>query len=266
MSYTPKYTSEDDIEKLLQFNITKTTHPNSDDVASWIEEIEAEVDAKLLGWGEGRNPGEGYSASDEYFDVPPVTATVTPIERFEYLTKGIDPYWFKRGVLILLKGTKLPIISISSLAKRETTEFTEKPTWTSLIQGFYTGWTEAADSDYLLVKTKGRAGQEHGIALYFYSDNTPNRGKAQLKATYSYGWNLPEKVLKRYCTLRLAVKVANEVVLSGEPVRISSFTGGDFQEFVNTQLDTQIKFWQTEAERLERKFFPRETGARLLRL
>lgn len=267
MSYTPKYTSEVLVEQLTQMNITTSSDPNSDEVLDWIEEVEKEIDAKKLGWGDGRTAGQGYLASNVYLDVPSHIPKIRPIREWELITKNIDPYFLAKGFLITIEQTHLyPIIPDQSvtLARNKASELDDAPEWETLARGYYSGWTEAADTDYLIITSKGRAGQEHGTAFFIYSDKKPNAGLAQLKATFSYGWNLPKHILQRYATLRVGIKVLEAAVEAGEPTRIASFTGGDFQTFVNTQLDATLTRWRDEAKRIERKYFPIEARAKLL--
>jgi len=264
MSYTPKYTSISDIERIVQFEITVSSAPNRVQTLAWIEEVERSIDSKKLGWGDGRAEGEGYLATNEYLDVVTTRRLLTPLEEFELVTLNIQPDLLKRGFLVPLRGTeKKPIISVSSLERR-TTDLTEMPNWEPLVEGFYEGWTEAADTDYLIIRRNGRSGQSHGVAFFFYSKKAPYSGKARLRATYSYGWNLPGKILQRYASLSVAIKVLKAAITAGEPTRLAAFVGGDFQTFTNTQLEVQINSWKEELKEIERKYFPRKVGAGLL--
>jgi len=116
----------------------------------------------------------------------------------------------------------------------------------------------------MVLTTRGRAGQEHGVAFLIYSSKTPKAGHASLRASFSYGWNLPGKILSRYCTLKVGIRVLEAAVEAGEPTRIATFTGGDFQTFVNTELSNTISRWKEEIKEIEKKYFPREARAKIL--
>jgi len=267
MSLVPKYTNEEKIEHLTQMDIDNTTDPSSVEVLKWIEGIEAEIDAKKLGWANDRKEGEGYLAKDIYLTVPRIKPTLRPLDRFKLLSKGLDPRILARGMLIPLQELEYwPIIPEQSitLKRRTTTDLTEKPEWEDLTRGYYPGWVESKDSDYMVITTRGRAGQTHGIAFLIYSDKEIKTGPAALKASYSYGWNLPSAILSKYCTLKVGIRVLEAAVEAGEPTRIATFTGGDFQTFVNTELTATINRWKESIAALEKKYFPREARANIL--
>jgi len=240
------------------------TKPDSDQILDWIHEVESEVDSKLLGWKDGGVEGDGYDATNAYIDVPPSFTRVTPVQRFELISMGVDPYFTATGVFIPVKKLYPVIPGAITLYRRKSSELEASPTWEALVQGFFEGWVESPDTDFLLVTTKGRAGQLHGIGFFIYSSKIPYAGRATIKATYKYGWNIPGKILAKYCTLKVGIQAAEAVVESGEPVRISSFTGGDFQEFVNTQLTVQIEQWEKKVKEIEKNYFPRKVGAAVL--
>lgn len=262
MSYTPKYTSEEDIESLTQMAIDTNTHPTTTEVLNWIEDLENELDDRLLGWDDGGAEGDGYIRTDVYLDVIGRTPYITPIERFKWLAKGHDPYWHVRGAYIPLEE---PIVDITSLAIR-TTDLQDLPSWTDLTQGYYEGWSEASGADYMIVRKSAKSGFDVGIGIHIFGKNIPQVGKARLKATYTAGWNVNAKVLGRYATLMVGSLVLEAAVASGEPTRIASWTGGDFQDFVNTQLTVQVRAWRTEADNLDRKYFPKKTAVGVLRI
>jgi len=267
MSYIPKYTSEEKVEKLTQMTIDATTDPNSTEVLEWIEEVEKEVDVKKLGWGDGRSEGQGYAASNVYLSVPRIRVGLRPLSKFKLLVKGLDPEILTKGAVVPLQELRYwPIIpgQTVTLERRTSSELDDVPEWESLTRGYYSGWIEAGDTDYMVLTTRGRAGQEHGVAFLIYSDKTPRGGHASLRASFSYGWNLPGKILSRYCTLKVGIRVLEAAVEAGEPTRIATFTGGDFQTFVNTELSNTISRWEEEIKEIEKKYFPREARAKML--
>jgi len=261
MVYTPKYCQETDVERELQVDITDSTSPSSAQVLAWIEEIEGQIDAKLLGWDDGGSYGDGYARTDKYLDVVARFPEITPLKRFMYWTKNIDPLLHMGGVEVPLPE---PVITISSLKVRST-GVSETPEWITLTQGYYDGWAEGK-SDYLLIKEKTKAGQWIGRALYFYGDKFPSPGRGRIKISYKAGWNIPKDILTRYATLQVAIKVAQALVESGEPTRLATYTGGDFQEYVNNDLTRQIAQFQFELRTIERKYLPTNVGVGVLRI
>jgi len=238
MSYQPKYTSEKYVERLVRFDITNETSPSSIEVNEIIEEVENEIDNRKLGWADDASYGTGYSISNLYIDVPgDEDETVTEV--------------YLRGY---------PIISMISLYRRTSSELYDTPVWEELTQGYYEGWTEASDSHYKLIEVTGRDGQKYGIGFYFYKKK-PKSGKARLKASFTYSYLVPQTILREYASLRVAVRVLELAIASGEPTRISEYTGGELQSFVASQFNAQISNWKKRIEEIEEKHFPRvESG------
>lgn len=234
------YTTEALIEAATQVDITTTSDPSTSEVAEWISEVEAAMDAELLG---------SYTATNEEIDVARV-----------WLPRKDTLEWIKgivaRSIPLDIQGEvvipeKKPIISMTSLAVNDNT-LTEAPSWTTL-----TEWDgSSADTDYLVIQKLMKTGIMLGIGWYFYGDNKPKQGKKRIKATYTYGYNVPTKILQRYATLKVAIQVLETVMLSGEPTRIASYTGGDFQSFINTQLDPLIEGFRRKIEEIEDRYFP----------
>jgi len=261
-----KYTDEKKIENLVQMEISDSTRPSSQQVNLWIKEVEQEIDSKKLGWDDNANPGDGYSASNVYLSVPKIRIGLRPLTRFKMLCKGIDPEQLKKGVVIPIQENQYyPIIPGKSVTLyRRTSSLTDTPEWKELTRGYYAGWDESADSDFMVLTIKGRAGQEHGVAFFIYSSVPLKTGPAALKASYSYGWNLPQEILNRYATLKVGMRVLEAAVESGEPARLGSFVGGDFQTFVNTQISETLRRWKEEIIEIEKKFFPKPARAKIL--
>lgn len=241
--YVTKYTSELDIERLVQFEISSTTSPSSQQVLEIIESVERYIDAKKLGWEDGVSPGDGYTMTDLYIDIP--VSKDEEKDSFETL-KG------SYATKVYLTG--YPIIKMISLHKR-VSDIKETPIWEPLVQGYYPGWTPGS-SDYMLLTATGKDGQRYGIGLLFYSDKQPLEGRARLKASFTYSYNVPTRILKEYATLKAGIEVLRAAVLSGEPTRIASWTGGDFQTFVNTQVREQIAEWEARIRKIEEDHFP----------
>lgn len=262
--YETKYCSVADVQRESGITFTNSTNPSIEDVLHWLESMEAEIDAKHLGWGEDRDEGEGYLASNVYLNVVTLSPRITPVERFQILTKySIDPYWHSKGAEIVIPALYRPIISITSLSYT-TKNLDAEPVWTALTEGYYTGWAEAAGTDYKTERELGKAGQEHIIGIYFYSGTRPDIGRARIKATFEYGWNLPDKILRPYCANLVAAKALDMSVLSGEPTRLSGFTGGDLQEYMNTMVDNEVRKRLEEAQRLQKMYFPTDISIGVL--
>jgi hypothetical protein len=257
MVYEPKYVTVEDVRRETQIvDFTNDTRPSEQEVVDWIADTEAEVDAQRLGWGEDRSEGEGYLATNVYLDVPAMIPRMTPLRRFELLAMySTDPYLMAKGSILQIPDEYRPVIDFTSL-EFNVKDLDQLPSWTALTQGYYDGWSETAGSDYKILRKKGKAGQQHGVAIWFYGSERPTTGVARMKATFSHGWNLPLRVIKRWCLCQLAPRVLNAAVESGEPTRIASFTGGDFQSFVNTQLEVEFSRWEIELARIEREYFP----------
>jgi hypothetical protein len=242
MSYIPKYTSEVKVEEVVQFEISTETSPNSSEVLNMIERVEKEIDGKKLGWKDGGSYGDGYDATNLYIDVTPENADIVTEDSTTYAKK------------VYLRG--YPILSVISLKRRTSDELDDIPEWEDLTQGYYSGWSETSDTDYMLIKSRGKDNQEYGIGFYFYSDKKPKAGKARLKATFIYSYNVPQTVLEEYATLKVAIQVLRVAAVAGEPTRLSTYTGGDFQTFVNKEILQQIAEWEKRIAEIERDHFP----------
>jgi len=240
MSYVFKYTSETDIERMVQFSITDDTRPSSIQVAEIIKRVEKEIDARWLGWPDGGSYGQGYSISNLYIDVPSTYTEEEPSVLGETVEKVYIPY---------------PIVKMNKLERR-TSSIEDTPVWEELTEGYYSGWTEG-DSDYMVIWTTGPDGQRYGIGWYFYSSKKPKAGRARLRASFTYSYLVPEYILKEYATLKASIQVLELAVASGEPTRLSVYTGGDFQEFVPRELSKVIASWQERLRGIEEKHFPK---------
>ena len=243
MSYNPKYATEADVERILQFDITYDTRPSSVQVLDILELIEKEVDSRWLGWPTGSSYGTGYTMTDLYIDVLPPWTDKEPTVLGEEVERVLIEY---------------PIVSMTSLARR-TSSIQDEPVWETLTQGYYSGWTEG-DSDYSVIWTTGPDGQRYGIGWHFYSSKKPKAGRARLKASFTYSYLVPAHILRRYVSLRAAIEVLRESVIGGEPTRLSVYAGGDFQEFVPRQLRDEVRSLQEEVRQIEQLHFPKIRG------
>ena len=246
MSYSPKYCSISDIERLVQFPISVETKPSEDEVLEIIRSVESEVDAKKLGWKDGGSYGDGYEMTDLYIDVPPVESKTkpTPLERMQGLGAK---------TVILVNYPILEITDHKIYCRKN--DLKDAPSWITLNEGYYPGW-EGGSSDFMLIMSEGKDGQRYGIGFYFYGDTIPQAGKARLKVSFKYSYNIPQYILREYVSLKVAIEVLKLAVASGEPTRIAAWTGGDFQDFVNVQLAEQISHWEKRIREIEEQHFP----------
>jgi len=245
VTYTPKYTSESKIEALVGFDITAKTKPSSSQVLDVIEEVEAEIDAKYLGWEDGASYGEGYTISDLYIDVP---ASAENIEE-----NHLDIITGRTVDTVYLSG--YPIIEMTKLYRRTTASAYDSPEWEELNQGYYSGWTPS-DSHYKLITTKGKDGQSYGIGFCFYGDKRPYEGPASLKAIFKCGYLIPEEIVQEYATLKCAIKVLQMATNAGEPVRFPSYPGGSLEEYVPRELNNMIREFRERIKEIEKMHLP----------
>ena len=225
---------------MVQFSITDDTRPSSIQVAEIIREIEKEIDSKWLGWPDGSSYGTGYTMTDLYVDVPSPYTEEEPSVLGEEVDTVYIPY---------------PIVSMTKLERR-TSSIEDTPVWEELTQGYYSGWS-GGKSDYKVIWTTGPDGQRYGIGWYFYSSKKPKAGRARLKASFTYSFLVPEYILKEYATLRASIIVLELAMASGEPTRLSVYSGGDFQEFVPREVSGLIQRWKERVKEIEEKHFPK---------
>lgn len=263
-AYAAKYVGLSDIENLTQMEFDNETKPSADTIISWIADVEKEVDSKLLGWGDGRSEGQGYLATNVYLDVELQRAHLEIATTYDALL--LRHRGLVTGVEVLF-GLYFPGISITSLARR-TSGMTDTPAWESLVEGFYEGWSETSGVDFICEKSIGKCRQKHLTKIFIVGAKRPESGRARVKATLTYGWNLPLKILKRWVQLKVGLRVLDALAQSGEVTRIAGYNKGDFQEYVNTQFDNQIATWSIELGGLELNYFPTfpNTGIGILRI
>jgi len=234
MPYSPLYTSQAKVTGLTQFTPSDTTQPTSTQVLTWIEEVEADIDARALG---------NYVATDQIVDVPahidyPAKDTIAWLEAMGFSR------WEKVENRLLIPPFT-PIVSITSLYRRTTSE-TEAASWEQLTEG------PGVNTSFLLLKRRTKAGRYLGFAVYFYQ-NPPTVGYQRVKMTYNYGYNIPATILSDYATLRVARAVLLALSQTPSPSGLRQFVGGDLQTYVPVEyrtkleeIEKRIKAWESE--------------------
>lgn len=200
------YTNETDIEAITQFTITDSTKPTTTQVASWITEVEADVDARALG---------SYTLTDQLVDVQPKlgypfrgtmawlrSIASGQLETTEYGNKIAPPF--------------LPIISVASLSRR-TSSLGSADVWEALTEGSGVG------ASYIILKRRTKTNQYLGFTLYFHQ-NAPYFGPQRIKMTYDYGWNLSTDIIGEWCTLKVSVKVLDAIMHATSPIGAGSYS------------------------------------------
>jgi hypothetical protein len=194
------YCDETDIEAITQFDVTASTDPSTTEVAAWIAQVEADVDARCLGT---------YTITDELVDVMPLlgypakgtVAWLESIARKSYdlvETNNIIPL------------PRIPIISVDSLSRR-TSSLGSTDVWESLDEG-----TSSGDS-FIIIKSRTKTNQYLGFGLYFH-DNRPYDGFQRLKVTYDYGWSLNTSIIGEWASLKVSLKVLDAIINDSTPV------------------------------------------------
>jgi len=248
MSYTPKYTSEALVEAITQVDITETTSPNSSQVLTWIEEVEKEVEERRLG---------SHTAADVYIDVPSleeasgyynVTYRARTGQLFVITSMGV-------GRLVPLTNIKGPIISITSLYKNDK-DPSQEPDWVELKEGPGSG------THFLLLESVSK-GKTFGYALWIY-DKMPLPGPKRLKMSYTYGYNINEKILQEWCTLKVAVKVLQAKMGTSSGEGLTEFVGGDLGTYIPTQYQARINMFRQRIAEIEASYFPHELAIAIL--
>jgi len=229
------YTDETKVEGVTQFTITESTEPTTAQVAQWITEVEADVDARAL---------SSYTLTDQKIDIPakisyPESGTIAWLEMIagknymEIANRMFFPPF-------------LPIVSVASLSKRASA-LTAAESWTSLTEG------PGADSDFLIMKKRTKTNQYLGFAIYFYA-NAPTAGYQRVKMTYNYGWNLSTDIIGEWCTLKVALKVLGALLRSTTPFGSADYGIGDLR--VGIDLERRIVTLKERVLELEYQYFP----------
>jgi len=240
MTWVPKYTSIQRIETELSMKIDSDTVPNETEVLNIIEEVENEIDSKLL---------YRYHLISGYIDVEPVEGiSEQTAEWIEYISR----YDYSPTTGRVVIPNLIPIISIDASGVHTRESALGATTSWNLVQ-------EGLDKDFIQLKKQTKDGQELGFALYFFN-NAPAAGLARVRASYWYGYNINKAILRKYATKKVALEVLSIKQRSSQPAGLTQFRGGDLQSFVGTQYDSMVERLKAEIEEIETKYFPEETG------
>ena len=239
MSYSPLYTSEVQIEGLLQLTIDANSIPTTTQLNTFIEQVETEVVQRRLG---------SHTATDIYLDVGPggsIPARYNWVYNARTGTLRID---LGKGVVVPLINVNVPVISITTLEKNDNSP-DAAPSWDSLTE--YDG---SSASDFMLLKGGSK---QLGYALYIY-DNMPFDGPMRLKMTYTYGHNVDSIILGEYCMYGAAIKALQARWASNSPSGLSVLEGDMLGTYIPRQYAERIGDFRFEMIRIEAEHFPRD--------
>ena len=196
MSYNPEFTNISSVSALTGETIDDTSDPNTSQVLEWIEEVETDM------------VGKGYSTqafTSITMDIPEGDAD------HPYNVLKLGKIYSDRivggGKVVTLPHT--PFISVTNV-KRNTQGYEQAASWEDLVEG------PGSDTDFLIIKQPYRPGLR-GTALYFYR-NAPYAGYQRLQLDYTWGYDLPETVLREYATNMVALKFLYSKYLRKEPL------------------------------------------------
>jgi len=232
------YCSETDIEGIVQLDITASTDPNTTEVAAWIIEVEADVDARALG---------SYTLTDQYVDVAPQIG-YPPESSIAWLrsiaTGRFDTILVKNIITLPF----MPIVSIASLSRR-TSGLGSTDVWEALTEGRESG------NSYIIMKKRTKSNQYLGFGLYFHQ-NMPDNGPQRIKATYNYGWNLSTDIIGEWCGLKVAIKVLDAIIAATTPIGAGDY-GADTLRIgldpARRRIDVLARIKEIESQ-----YFPRK--------
>jgi len=227
-----KYHSETDVERVLGMTIDATTKPTSAQVEKFIEETEAEIDEKALGLN---------YAQDEIQDV---VYRESVSYREDETEVRVIPY-------------HLPIGTVSECFVNEA-NVDETPDWQARKEG------PADDADFIVLKAKFR-NRTVGYALQFFQD-APNEGKAKIKISYTWGWDFPKEWLRKFASLKTAIKVLLHKASTEQVPSVPMFTGGEMQTWVPVAYRETIRLLKEELAEMEAQVPPDLVAARLASL
>lgn len=241
MAYSPKYTSEEDVEALLQRDISDGSTPSTVQVNDWIEQIEAEIDDKGF---------SVYTETDAYLDVPygEVSDDVYMGWIYKVRQGRLDMGVQEGGTLIPIADAKHPLLTITTLEKNSE-PMDSAPSWQELTQ-----WDGSAGGTHFTLLYNGR--RANGYALYIY-DETPEPGVKRIKITYTWGYNVPTSILKRYCTLKVSLIYILGMMGTNVDDAMSWIEGGDLGTSMNTNWEERIKQFRWELGIIEKRHFPK---------
>ena len=236
MTYTPKYSSQAKVTGITQFTPGVSTTPTETQVLTWIEEVEADVDARCLA---------SYTATDQIIDIVP---------ELNYPSKGTIAWLeavagasYDEISASILIPPFLPFVSITSLYRR-TTGLSETAAWELLTEG------PGSSASFIIVKKRSKTNQYLGTGIYFYQNN-PDIGYGRIKATYLYGWNLSTTIIGEWVTLKVAVKVFEALKEANTPYGSGDYSLADLRVGL-VDLEARSKGLLMRTEEIERQYFP----------
>ena len=238
MVYSPKYTSAAKVIGITQFTPAAGTLPTDTQVLTWIEEIEADADARFLG---------SYTATDQLIDIDselnyPAKGTIAWLEAIA--GAGYDEV--NAGLLI---PPFKPLISVTALSRR-TSGLTETAVWELLTEG------PGSSASFIILKKATKTGQYLGNAIYFYQ-NEPYVGIGRVKMTYTYGWNLSTTIIGEWATLKVALKVFEALKEANTPAGSGDYSLADLKVGL-VDIETRSKGTLQRVEEIEENYFPRK--------
>ena len=231
------YTTEAKVEALTQVTISTTSVPSTGQVSVWIDEVSSEIVERGL---------STHVATDQYLDIPLVGEGSGVYEPSYNVKSGILRFNEGEGNIVPLRNIHHPIISITSLYKNDQS-YTGAASWEELTEG------PGASSHFLLLES-----DERGYALWFYDDQ-PLAGPKRVKLTYTYGLAVPNNILARWATRKVAIDVLEARMGTNSVDGLSYIDAGDFGVSLNTRYRERIEEWRTDIEDIEKKYFPKDT-------
>jgi hypothetical protein len=153
------------------------------------------------------------------------------------------------GYLVPLLNVKSPIISITELQKNDE-DYADTPDWISLTEG-------PADNSSFLLLTSGL--KNLGYAIWFY-DNLPMAGPKRLRVTYTYGYNVDNEILQRWCTLKVAIKVLVAKMGTSSASGLTELQGEGLGIYLPRQYKRRIDELKAEVAIIEKTYFPKPSG------
>lgn len=236
MTFTPKYSTQAKVTGITQFTPASGTTPTETQVLTWIEEIEADADARFLG---------SYTATDQVIDIDP-ELNYPPKGSIAWLEAISGADYDEINMAILIPPFK-PIISVTALSRR-TTGLTETAAWELLTEG------PGSMASFIIIKKATKTGQYLGVAVFFYQ-NEPYVGLGRVKMTYAYGWNLSTTILGEWCTLKVALKVLEALKEANTPISSGDYSLMDLRIGL-VDIETRAKGIIKRVEELEEQYFP----------
>jgi len=236
VSYSPKYTSAAKVEGVTQFATGAATDPSTTEVLTWIQEVEADADARGL---------YSYTETNQVMDVDPHLGF--PAKNTIAWLEAIAGKRYEEIKNRLLIPPNLPIISITKL-ERNLADLTQAANWEELDEG------PGANTSFVIIKKTSKTGEYLGFAIYFYQ-NPPSSGFARVRMTYIYGWNLSATILGEWCTLKVALKVFEAILEAETPAGASDVAVGDLRIGLD-QIERRRSLTLKRIQEIEDQYFP----------